>query len=231
MVQVLIVENDPMVAMLYGQYLKKTRRFEAAKICANGADALEFLKSGGAELLLLDIWLPLVDGLTLLRKVRGQKMAVDAIFATAAGDCQLFEEAMRLGAVDYLRKPFTYDRFLVALERYAARREFLGEAQTLSQGSIDRFLECPMQRGGKRLPKGIQERTMQSILESLKGEAGSWMTGKEIASRSGLTSVTVRRYMHYLAQSGQVLCEMHYETGGRPCMRYRDADPEGEAHG
>ncbi len=47
------------------------------------------------------------------------------------------------------------------------------------------------------------------------------MTGDEIAEKIGLTSVTVRRYMNYLAEAGIVISEMNYETGGRPCMRYR----------
>ena len=50
--------------------------------------------------------------------------------------------------------------------------------------------------------------------------SGTWFTGDEIAARIGLTSVTVRRYMNYLAQSGKIVAEMNYETGGRPCMRY-----------
>ena len=42
-----------------------------------------------------------------------------------------------------------------------------------------------------------------------------------IAEKTGLTSVTVRRYMNYLAESGKVIGEMNYETGGRPCMQYK----------
>ena len=48
-----------------------------------------------------------------------------------------------------------------------------------------------------------------------------WLTGDAIAEKIGLTSVTVRRYMNYLAETGKVVGEMNYETGGRPCMLYR----------
>ena len=47
------------------------------------------------------------------------------------------------------------------------------------------------------------------------------MTGDEIAERTGLTAVTIRRYMNYLVESGKVQGEINYETGGRPCMLYR----------
>ena len=61
---------------------------------------------------------------------------------------------------------------------------------------------------------------MLLIMEYLKDNAGNWFTGDEIAEQVGLTGVTVRRYMNYLAESGRVSAEMNYETGGRPCMRY-----------
>ena len=47
------------------------------------------------------------------------------------------------------------------------------------------------------------------------------MTGEEIAEKTGLTGVTARRYMNYLAETGKVYSEMNYETGGRPCMKYK----------
>ena len=47
------------------------------------------------------------------------------------------------------------------------------------------------------------------------------MTGDEVAERIGLTGVTVRRYLNHLTEKGVLLSEIDYETGGRPCMRYR----------
>lgn len=70
-------------------------------------------------------------------------------------------------------------------------------------------------------PKGIQEKTLNTILEHLKQNKNSWLTGDEIAESVSLTSVTVRRYMNHLTQTGQVIADMNYETGGRPCMLYK----------
>ena len=58
-------------------------------------------------------------------------------------------------------------------------------------------------------------------MEYLNGNKNEWFTGDDIAAKVGLTGVTVRRYMNYLAESGRVVGEMNYETGGRPCMRYK----------
>ena len=58
-------------------------------------------------------------------------------------------------------------------------------------------------------------------MDYLKTKPDEWFTGDEIAQNINLTGVTVRRYMNYLAESGRVINEMNYETGGRPCMQYK----------
>ena len=58
-------------------------------------------------------------------------------------------------------------------------------------------------------------------MEQLDEQKNMWLSGDAIAEKIGLTSVTVRRYMNYLVESGKVVGEINYETGGRPCMLYR----------
>ena len=58
-------------------------------------------------------------------------------------------------------------------------------------------------------------------MEYLNANKSIWFTGDEIAEKVNLTGVTVRRYMNYLAESGRVVSEMNYETGGRPSMKYK----------
>ena len=65
---------------------------------------------------------------------------------------------------------------------------------------------------------------MLLILGHLKNNPYKWLTGDDIAAEIGLTGVTVRRYMNYLAESGKVTGDMNYDTGGRSCMRYKIAD-------
>ena len=131
------------------------------------------------------------------------------------------EEALHLGIVDYLVKPFTFERFQMALEKYIAQDNALKDIDTLNQTSIDHIIENSRKKSEDLLPKGIQEKTLQLIMEHLKKHKGVWFTGDEIAEKIGLTGVTVRRYMNYLAESGRVIGEMNYETGGRPCMLYK----------
>ena len=126
-----------------------------------------------------------------------------------------------MGIVDYLVKPFTFDRFRMALEKFMAQHNALKDMETLNQNSIDFIIANARKKSEEMYPKGIQEKTLRMILEHLQENPDQWLTGDEIAERTGLTSVTVRRYMNYLAESGKVAGEMNYETGGRPCMRYK----------
>ena len=70
-------------------------------------------------------------------------------------------------------------------------------------------------------PKGIQEKTLETIMEYLTKHSGEWRTGEAIADGVNISVVTVRRYMSYLSDSGKVLGDVDSEKGGRPCMKYQ----------
>ena len=221
MYKVLIVEDDPMVAMINEQYIKRNKNFEVVGKCQDGAAALAFLKENEVDLLVLDVYMPHMNGFETLRQIRSEQITVEAIMVTAANDRDSLEEALHLGIVDYLVKPFTFDRFQMALEKYIAQNNALKDIETLSQTSIDHIIDNTRKKSEDLFPKGIQERTLIIIMEYLNSNKGQWFTGDDIAAKVGLTGVTVRRYMNYLAESGRVVGEMNYETGGRPCMRYK----------
>ena len=221
MYKVLIVEDDPMVAMINEQYIKRNKNFEVVGKCQDGAAALAFLKENEVDLLVLDVYMPHMNGFETLRQIRSEQITVEAIMVTAANDRDSLEEALHLGIVDYLVKPFTFDRFQMALEKYIAQNNALKDIETLNQTSIDHIIDNTRKKSEDLFPKGIQERTLIIIMEYLNSNKGQWFTGDDIAAKVGLTGVTVRRYMNYLAESGRVVGEMNYETGGRPCMRYK----------
>lgn len=221
MYRVLIVEDDPMVAMINEQYINKHKQFSVIGKCKDGKSALDFLEKQEADLVVLDVFMPQMDGFETLRQIRKKQISVDVIMVTAANDRESLEEALHLGIIDYLVKPFTFERFRIALEKYIAQTGALKQIETLNQQSIDFIIDNSRKKSEELHPKGIQEKTLNLIMEYLKENEETWMTGDEIAGKVGLTSVTVRRYMNYLTESGMVVSEMNYETGGRPCMMYR----------
>ena len=219
--KVLIVEDDPMVSMINEQYVNRNKAFRVAGTCKDGKSALAYLENNDVDLIVLDVYMPLMDGFETLRQIRKNKKSVDIIMVTAANDRASLEEALHLGVVDYLVKPFTYDRFRIALDKYVSQVAALKDLDTLNQKNIDFIIENAHKKSEELYPKGIQEKTLQTILDEMKKNPSKWMTGDEIAERIGLTGVTVRRYLNHLTEKGILLSEIDYETGGRPCMRYR----------
>ena len=219
--KVLIVEDDPMVSMINEQYVNRNKAFAVVGKCKDGKSALDFLEKNDVDLIVLDVFMPLMDGFETLRQIRKNKKSVDIIMVTAANDRDSLEEALHLGVVDYLVKPFTYDRFRIALDKYVSHLEAFKNMDTLNQKNIDYIFGNSQKKSDELYPKGIQEKTMQTILDEMKKSPSKWLTGDEVAERIGLTGVTVRRYLNHLAEKGVLLSEIDYETGGRPCMRYK----------
>lgn len=221
MYRVLIVEDDPMVAMINEQYVRRHKQFCVAGSCRDGKAALEFLENQEADLIILDVFMPQMDGFETLRQIRKRQLAVDVIMVTAANERESLEEALHLGVVDYLIKPFTFERFRMALDKYIAHVDALRDLDKLNQKSIDFIIDSGRRKSTDIHPKGIQENTLNCIIAHLRENAESWMTGEEIAEAVGLTGVTVRRYLGYLTDAGIAAGRMNYATGGRPCMQYK----------
>ena len=137
---VLIVEDDPMVAMINEQYVCKNKQFKVCGSCRNGADALEFLATGKVDLVIMDVYMPFMDGVETLKQIREKKFNTEVIMVTAANDTATLENTMHLGVIDYLIKPFAYERFQVALEKFAAKMSALHDSSVLDQRRVDSII-------------------------------------------------------------------------------------------
>ena len=228
MYKVLIVEDDPMVAMINEQYVNKNKDFSVVKSCRNGQEALDFLQSpDGAkiDLVIMDVFMPYLNGVETLKKIREAKLHCEVIMVTAANDTATLEEAIHLGVIDFLIKPFAYERFLVALEKFITKKEaFLGARETIDQSYIDSLISAPSNshNAETNLPKGIQKKTLDLLTDYMNEKEG-WISGDQISEDVGLSCVTVRHYMSYLMEIKKVKGEINYETGGRPSMLYKRA--------
>ena len=221
MYKVLIVEDDPMVAMINEQFVSRHKDFVVAHKCNDGKSALEYLDENEVDLIILDVYMPYMDGFETLRQIRKKQIPVDVIMVTAANEREQLKEGLHLGVVDYLVKPFTFERFKVALDKFIAQVEALKDLDKVNQKNIDFLIDKSRKRATELYPKGVQEKTLQTIIEHLKENKNKWLTGDEIAEKVGLTGVTVRRYMTHLSETGMVIADMNYGTGGRPCMLYK----------
>ena len=226
MYNVLIVEDDPMVAMINEQYVCRNKSFTVVKSCRNGQEALDFLEGNSDEktvpkidLIIMDVFMPYMNGVETLKKIREKKINSEVIMVTAANDPATLEETMHLGVMDFLIKPFAYERFQVALEKFISQTEALRTADTtIDQSYVDNLISGNITDIG--LPKGIQPKTLRSLLDYISKSDG-WITGEQIAEEVGLSSVTVRHYMNYLSEKNEILANTNYSTGGRPSLIYK----------
>ena len=186
----------------------------------DGEEAVELAREGGFDLIILDVYMPQMSGTELLMQLRAKGVDADVIMVTSANDAKTVNDAVRLGAVDYLVKPFAYERFQQALEVFCRRRESV-QRDSFSQDALDHTLfrqTAPAPSAAP--PKGLQSQTLARIEAYLRAAPDERHTSDEIASHVGLSVVTVRRYMNYLTDRQIIDSEMDYRTGGRPCLVY-----------
>lgn len=217
--KVLIIEDDPMVSMINEQYVRKDKDFIVVNSFRNGQSAIEFLEKNQINLVILDVFMPYMDGIETLKKIREKKFDVEVIMVTAANDTKTLEETMHLGVLDYLIKPFAFERLQIALEKFKAKKSTLNEKTVLDQSSIDKLMNS-YKKEAKFYPKGIQETTLKRILEFFDKNS-DWNTTDFIAENLNISIVTARHYLSYLVQENKIKEDINYSTGGRPCMLYR----------
>ena len=220
--KVIIIEDDPMVASINKQYVERNKQLELAGIFSNGTDGLKYLENHTVSLVILDMYMPVMDGQEFLKKLRASGNTVDVIMVTAASDITSIRSLLSYGLVDYLVKPFEYSRFAVALEKFIQKQLLLEQNQDLSQQKLDEFLSnTAFSKNNEKevLPsKGLQSKTLDSIRSYLNQHIGEGLTSEQIADEVGLSRVTIRRYMNYLIELKEVSSDVDYNTGGRPSI-------------
>src|SRR5947208_3916510 len=108
-IRTLIVDDDFRVAALHRAYVEKVPGFSVVGEAGTGAEALRLIAQSKPDLLLLDIYLPDISGLEVMRTIREAGAArVDVIAITAARDVESLRSAMHGGVVHYLIKPFRF---------------------------------------------------------------------------------------------------------------------------
>lgn len=222
-IRVLIVEDDSMVAEINKRYTEKTGGFQVVGVATTGEEAVEAVRSLNPHLVLLDVYLPRGNGLEVLRTIRTADIAADVILITAAQDAASVEQALRYGAVDYIIKPFDFQRLAGTLNAYRERHRRLAEGERLGQTEIDRLVKGVPAGGGEfGLPKGLDRYTLDQVQNCLSTRGGA-VSAQEVAAALGLSRVTVRRYLEYLVEAGKATAELEYVPVGRPVKRYRSA--------
>lgn len=222
---ILIIEDDPQVAKMTGDFLVQNG-YSSVGVAGSAEEAKHYLSHHTVSLVLLDIYLPGASGLDVLRTIRQEQKQIEAIIISAAKDSTQIREAFRLGCVDYLLKPFTYERLSEALEKYHQRCVLLGKAR-LSQDDVD-LLSGEV--NGKvptvsALPKGIDRNTLHRICRAI-AKVNTAFRVQDVAEPLDLSRVTVKKYLDFLTEEKVLRKSYIYGNIGRPVHEYRvSVDP------
>jgi response regulator of citrate/malate metabolism len=225
-IRTVVVDDDFRVADLHRLYTERVGGFEVVGVAHSGAQALDVAGRLRPQLVLLDIYLPDMSGLDVLRGLREARTAIDVITITAAKDVETIRSAMQGGSVHYLIKPFTFTVFREKLQSYAEVQSRLSRVSEASQADVDRLYGMLRSGLGEELPKGLSAATRDLVLSALRS-APQALSASDVATVSGLSRVTARRYLEHLSSGGLVEVSMLYGAPGRPEHLYRLIAPTG----
>ena len=209
--RVLIIEDDPMVAMIHKEYFKKKELTDDLNHVTSLEAAKDYLEKNNVDLIVLDNYLTDGQGVEFLPELKGYPI----IMITAANDVQTVEAALSNGVVDYLVKPFTYERFSQAIDKVQDYVNLLSK-EKINQDLIDDYLNSGrVEEEEESLPKGLSRITLKKVIEAIQKQ-NTGFTTQQIADILDISRITIRKYLNHLVNINVLSEDAEYYTSGRP---------------
>jgi DNA-binding NtrC family response regulator len=208
---VLILDDEPGFRNEIGEYLTA----EGYKIIQAGlpSQAIELIESNPIDIAVFDIRLPEMDGLTLLQKIKRDHPHIEVVMMTGFGDMDVVIKALRLGAIDFFKKPFKLEELKAIIERTLKFRNIkrtLDEKENaeneIVKGEIRMIGQSPAMKNIQFLIQKISASSDTTVL--ISGESGS---GKELVAR-GIHYLGPRKNDRFLPVNCSTIPEELFEN-------------------
>ncbi|MCI0329441.1 MAG: sigma-54 dependent transcriptional regulator [candidate division Zixibacteria bacterium] len=180
--EVVLVEDDPSFLRVMEFSLKKEGF--AVTSFPDGEAAFPYLLNNKATLFITDLAMPRVGGMELLRRLAGQGSQATPIVITAYGTVETAVEAMKLGAFDYLTKPFSPEELVLVVHQALKMRSLVSENQSLKEQLAEKFRPenfVGTSAAMQAVIAWIAKASGSSANALITGESG---TGKELVARA-----------------------------------------------
>lgn len=184
--KILVVDDEQLIRWSLEQNLKK-QGYEVTT-AASGEEALKMVREDPPDLMLLDIQLPGMNGIEVLEKVKELETDVLVIMVTALGVLETAVKAMRLGAYDYVNKPFNLDELAIVIKKALETGELKREVAHLRSEQTKRY--------GKNNLVG-SSRHMQNVMSMVDKVAKSDASTVLIQGESGTGKELIAKAIHY----------------------------------
>lgn len=225
MYKAIIVEDDLMVCAILERQLGRFTQLKLVGSFRRGGEAMEFLSKDpdAADLIILDYYMPNMTGIEFLQELRKTNTKVQVIMITSANDYETIRAAMCCGVCDYILKPFTSLRLEKAYAKFDTVKKLSRDTHVWTQEKVDTLMspyrhyntEASDGDNGAKASK-INPTTLGNIRDYMQAYKGKKLPLTEISRGMELSTVTVRRYLKYLNQLGEVAISLDCKTGGRP---------------
>jgi two-component system response regulator HydG len=179
---ILVVDDEMIIRESFSHWFEKSGHY--VETAASGAEALEKLEKIAFDVLFVDIKMPGMSGITLLEKIKAMFPETIVVIITAFGTIETAVEAMKLGAADYLLKPFKPDQLTLVMEKLAQQKRLTSEYHYL-KGHLKRLTRFDNIIGQspsmKKVFELIPEIAASDASVLITGETG---TGKELVAKA-----------------------------------------------
>ena len=176
---IMVVDDEAsIVQSLHG--LLTDEGFEVAT-AANGFEALQQIERESPDLVLLDIWMPGIDGIETLKEIKSKHPHVQVIMITGHGTIETAVQATKNGAFDFIEKPLSIDRVIVAINNALNFRRLEEENRYLRKKTIEKHSITGDSEPVSKLKEAITTVAPTDSWVLIKGENG---TGKELVART-----------------------------------------------
>lgn len=228
--KIVLIEDDPMVREVNRQFIERVDGFEIVATASNGLEGIEKIKQFKPQLVFMDIFMPQLDGVDALAKIRSEKLQVDIITVTAANDRPTIERILQLGVFDYIMKPFTFERMEQTLLNYREFKQKMNECADFTQQQLDAMIQkspavahveaaevSPITT--EDLPKGFNKATLEKVMTFLQKKTDG-ASADDVAASIGVARVTARRYLDLMEKRNMIQVDSVYGNIGRPINIY-----------
>lgn len=209
--QILIVDDDRNIRRMIEIHLKKEKIYNPLH-ASNGESCLKFLQEDVPDLILLDIQMPGIDGIETLQQIKKQYSRIPVVMMSAHGTIDIAVRSMKMGAYDFITKPFSGDRLLITIRNAIENNELRDEVEKLRQELQEKyqFKNIIGQSGAmQEVFRSINKVIDSNVTVLLQGESG---TGKELIARAIHYEGSKRRNKPFVAVNCSALPESLLES-------------------